>query len=94
MSGSLEPEAAVINATLLPDIFILHLAARVALQASRRAALRSRSLHAELVFSLSGSKHVSRMNSLIIPFLNLYRATYTFNDVLFIISYNGVIFLF
>lgn len=59
MSGTLEPEAAIINAPVLPDVFILHAAARMALQAKHRGALKARSLHAELVFSLSGSKHVS-----------------------------------
>ena len=59
MAGSLTPEAAVINAEVLPEVFILHAAARVALQAARRGTLKTRSLHAELVFSIAGSKHVS-----------------------------------
>lgn len=57
--GSLAPECALANATLVPDLLVLHAAAYKALAAAKRGELRTRSLHAELVFSLSGSKHVS-----------------------------------
>lgn len=59
VSGSLNPEAAIINATLVPEAFGVHLAAYRALQSGQRGALRTKSLHAELVFGISGSKHVS-----------------------------------
>jgi EKC/KEOPS complex subunit CGI121/TPRKB len=58
VAASLNPEAAVINASLVPDIFILHAAARAALIANQRATLKSRSLHAEVVFNIAGSKHI------------------------------------
>lgn len=58
-AGSLSPECALANATLVPDLLVLHAAAYKALAAAKRGELRTRSLHAELVFSLSGSKHVS-----------------------------------
>ncbi|KAG7670440.1 hypothetical protein Ndes2526A_g00194 [Nannochloris sp. 'desiccata'] len=60
MSGSLTPEAAVINASLVPDIFLLHAAARAALVAKTRGALKTRSLHAEIVFNIAGSKHIGQ----------------------------------
>lgn len=56
----MQPEAAIINAALVPDLFAVHLSAHKALQASSRASLRTRSLHAELVFGISGSKHVRK----------------------------------
>ncbi len=59
ISGALQPEAAILNAALVPDIFAVNLAAHKALQAAQRQALRSKTLHAELVFGISGSKHVS-----------------------------------
>ena len=58
MAGSLNPEAAVINASLVSDIFLLHTAARAALVANQRGALKTRSLHAEVVFNIAGSKHI------------------------------------
>ena len=58
MSGGLPVDAALINAELLPDLFALHVSAYKALEASASGKLRARSLHAELVFGLSGSKHV------------------------------------
>lgn len=59
VSGTMQPEAAIINAALVPDLFAVHLSAHKALQASSRASLRTRSLHAELVFGISGSKHIA-----------------------------------
>ena len=61
-AGSLAPECALANATLVPDLLVLHAAAYKALAAAQRGELRTRSLHAELVFSLSGSKHVSGLS--------------------------------
>ena len=57
--GSLSPESALANAALVPDALVLRAAAHKACVAASRGALRTRSLHAELVFGLSGSKHVS-----------------------------------
>jgi hypothetical protein len=58
MAGGLQPEAAIINATMLPSLLVLHASAHKALTAAQRGGLRSRTLHSELVFGLSGSKHV------------------------------------
>jgi EKC/KEOPS complex subunit CGI121/TPRKB len=58
MAGSLNPEASVINAALVPDMFLLHAAARAALVAKQRESLKTRSLHAEVVVNIAGSKHI------------------------------------
>ena len=44
----------------IPDIFLLQLAAAAALTAHARGKLTTRSLHAELLYNLSGSRQVSR----------------------------------
>lgn len=43
----------------VPDIFLLQLAATAALTAHARSKLTTRSLHAELLYNLSGSRQVS-----------------------------------
>ena len=43
----------------VPDAILVKAAAQKAVLANAKGALRSRSMHAELVFNLSGSKHVS-----------------------------------
>jgi tRNA threonylcarbamoyladenosine modification (KEOPS) complex Cgi121 subunit len=43
----------------VPDIFLLQLAAAAALTAQARGKLTTRSLHAELLYNLSGSRQVS-----------------------------------
>ncbi|GAB4814119.1 hypothetical protein N2152v2_001165 [Parachlorella kessleri] len=58
VTGTLKPEAAILNAVLVPDIFTVHLAAHKALQAAQRQGLKTRSLHAEVVFNIAGSKHI------------------------------------
>lgn len=58
VAGSLEPECALVNAALVPDALVLRAAATKALLAAQRGALRCKSPHAELVFNLSGSKHI------------------------------------
>ncbi|KAL4440542.1 hypothetical protein ABPG75_003543 [Micractinium tetrahymenae] len=58
MAGSLEPECALVNAALVPDALVLRAAAQKALAAQQRGALRCKTAHAELVFNLSGSKHI------------------------------------
>ena len=40
------------------DVFLLQLAAAAALTAEQQGRLTTRSLHAELLYNLSGSKHV------------------------------------
>jgi len=43
----------------VPDPLVLRAAAHKALATQQRGTLRTRSVHAEVVFNLSGSKHVS-----------------------------------
>ena len=47
----------------MPDLFILQTAGQWAAANAKHGSLRTRSLHTELVFSLSGSKHVSQANT-------------------------------
>ncbi|CAA7395252.1 unnamed protein product [Spirodela intermedia] len=57
--GALEPEAALLNASLVPDVFPVLAAAQKALLAKSRDSLTTRTLHSELVYNYSGSKHIS-----------------------------------
>lgn len=59
MSGALDHDLALMNAVVVPDVFPLQLAAYRALHAQHAGRLQSRSLHSELVFGLSGSKHIA-----------------------------------
>ncbi|KAK9822944.1 hypothetical protein WJX74_007319 [Apatococcus lobatus] len=59
VEGALEPEAAFIKASMVPDLFIIRLAAYQALLAHHNGSLTTRSLHSELLFNLSGSKHIA-----------------------------------
>mmetsp|Transcript_11709 Transcript_11709/g.30001 ORF Transcript_11709/g.30001 Transcript_11709/m.30001 type:complete len:175 (-) Transcript_11709:136-660(-) len=59
ISGSHAVEAAFVNAALVPDLFVLHLAAMKALLGEARGKILTRSLHSELVYNTSGSKHIS-----------------------------------
>ncbi|WVZ72189.1 hypothetical protein U9M48_020689 [Paspalum notatum var. saurae] len=58
-SGKLEPEAAFLNASLVPDVFPVLAAAHKALLSKARESLTTRTLHSELVYNYSGSKHIS-----------------------------------
>ncbi|EFN53878.1 hypothetical protein CHLNCDRAFT_25174 [Chlorella variabilis] len=58
MSGALQPECSLANAELVPSLLVLRVAAFKALLAQQRGALRTKSLHAEVVFNLAGSKHI------------------------------------
>ncbi|KAE8804383.1 GDP-mannose-dependent alpha-mannosyltransferase [Hordeum vulgare] len=58
-SGKLEPEAAFLNASLVPDVFPVLAAAHKALLSKSREALTTRTLHSELVYNCSGSKHIT-----------------------------------
>ncbi|KAJ3683326.1 hypothetical protein LUZ60_013553 [Juncus effusus] len=57
-SGKLEPEAAFLNASLVPDIFPVLAAAHKAYVSKSRESLTTRTLHSELVFNYSSSKHI------------------------------------
>ncbi len=45
------------------DLFVLRIAAQQALAQQHRGKLITKSLHAELVYNMSGSRHVSLLNS-------------------------------
>ncbi|KAD2393115.1 hypothetical protein R6Q59_012796 [Mikania micrantha] len=58
-AGTLEPEVALLNASLIPDIFPVLAAAHKTLLAKSRNLLTTRTMHSELVYNYSGSKHIS-----------------------------------
>jgi EKC/KEOPS complex subunit CGI121/TPRKB len=59
MAGAMAAEFAFLNAALVPDALVLRMAAHRALCAQSRGRLATRSLHAEVVFNVSGSKHIA-----------------------------------
>ncbi|KAJ6851001.1 EKC/KEOPS complex subunit TPRKB isoform X1 [Iris pallida] len=58
-AGTLAPEVGLLNALLIPDVFPVLVAAQKALVAKSRESLTTRTLHSELVYNYSGSKHIS-----------------------------------
>ncbi|KAJ9705028.1 hypothetical protein PVL29_003192 [Vitis rotundifolia] len=58
-AGTLEPEVAFLNASLIPDVFPVLAAAHKTLLAKSRESLATRTLHSELVYNYSGSKHIT-----------------------------------
>ncbi|KAL1294774.1 hypothetical protein HN51_055613 [Arachis hypogaea] len=58
-AGTLEPEVAFLNALLILDVFPLLAAAHKTLVAKSRDSLTTRTLHSELIYNYSGSKHIS-----------------------------------
>ncbi|KAJ4809840.1 EKC/KEOPS complex subunit CGI121 [Rhynchospora pubera] len=58
-SGKMEPEVALLNASLVPDIFPVLAAAHKALVSKSRESLTTRTLHSELVYNYAASKHIS-----------------------------------
>ncbi|KAH9695540.1 hypothetical protein WN943_024431 [Citrus x changshan-huyou] len=58
-AGTLEPEAAFLNASLIPDVFPVLAAAHKTLIAKSRESLTTRTPHSELVYNYSGSKHIT-----------------------------------
>ncbi|KAI6701312.1 hypothetical protein NL676_015636 [Syzygium grande] len=58
-AGTLEPEVALLNALLIPDIFPVLAAAHKTLLSNSRGSLTTRTLHSELVYNYSGSKHIT-----------------------------------
>lgn len=59
VSGTIPVDCSFINASLVPDLFLLQLAASKSLEAQKHGGLKTRSLHAELVFSLSGTRQIT-----------------------------------
>ncbi|PKA66942.1 hypothetical protein AXF42_Ash003599 [Apostasia shenzhenica] len=57
-AGTLKPEIALLNASLIPDVFPVLAAAHKALIAKSRESLTTRTLHSELVYNYSASKHI------------------------------------
>ena len=53
MAGALHPEAAFVNAAMVPSVFVLHLGAHKALAAAAAGRPTTRTLHSDLVFYLS-----------------------------------------
>ncbi|KAL5788306.1 hypothetical protein ACOSP7_005255 [Xanthoceras sorbifolium] len=58
-AATLEPEVAFLNASLIPDVFPLLAAAHRTLVSKSRESLTTRTLHSELVYNYSGSKHIT-----------------------------------
>ncbi|KAI4329405.1 hypothetical protein L6164_021672 [Bauhinia variegata] len=58
-AGTLEAEVAFLNALLIPDVFPVLAAAHKTLIAKSRESLTTRTLHSELVYNYSGSKHIT-----------------------------------
>ncbi|XP_072997018.1 uncharacterized protein [Typha latifolia] len=58
-SGRMEPEVALLNALLVPDVFPILAAAHKALLSKLRDSLTTRTLHSELVYNYAGSKHIT-----------------------------------
>ncbi|XP_010107944.2 EKC/KEOPS complex subunit Tprkb isoform X1 [Morus notabilis] len=56
---TLEPEVAFLNASLIPDVFPVLAAAHKTLVSKLRESLTTRTLHSELVYNYSGSKHIT-----------------------------------
>ncbi|KAI5081033.1 hypothetical protein GOP47_0004216 [Adiantum capillus-veneris] len=58
-TGSLEPDLALFNASLVPDLFPLLVAAHKTVLALSQSTLVTRTLHSELIYNFSGSKHIT-----------------------------------
>ncbi|CAI0557284.1 unnamed protein product [Linum tenue] len=57
-AGNLELEVSFMNASLIPDVFPILAAAHKAFVSKSRDSLTTRTLHSELVYNISGSKHL------------------------------------
>ncbi|XP_074275735.1 uncharacterized protein LOC141599569 [Silene latifolia] len=58
-AGTLDPEVSFLNASLVPDVFPILTAAHKALQSKARDSITTRTVHSELVYNYSGSKHIT-----------------------------------
>ncbi|MBA0675680.1 hypothetical protein Goari_017206 [Gossypium aridum] len=58
-AGTLDPEVAFLNASLIPNVFPVLAAAHKTLISKSRESLTTRTLHSELVYNYSGSKHIT-----------------------------------
>ncbi|CAH8358383.1 unnamed protein product [Eruca vesicaria subsp. sativa] len=59
LDGSLKLEVSFFNALLIPDVFPLLAAAQKALISKSHDSLSTRTLHSELFYNYSGSKHIT-----------------------------------
>eukprot|EP00850_Spirogloea_muscicola_P015891 SM000125S26096 [mRNA] locus=s125:404732:405861:+ [translate_table: standard] len=57
-AGELQPEVALLDASLVPGVFPVLAAAHKAVLAQDRGALRTRTLHSEIVYNYAASKHI------------------------------------
>lgn len=57
--GGMPTEYAFLNAELVPSLFALQVAAQKALAASLDGTLRTKSLHTEIVYNISGCAHIA-----------------------------------
>uniref|UniRef100_A0A7N0TEE5 Uncharacterized protein n=1 Tax=Kalanchoe fedtschenkoi TaxID=63787 RepID=A0A7N0TEE5_KALFE len=64
-AGTLDPEVAFLNASLIPDVFPVLAAAHKMVTAKSRDSLRTRTPHSELVYNYSGSKHMKAVGELV-----------------------------
>ncbi|KAL2607881.1 hypothetical protein R1flu_026454 [Riccia fluitans] len=58
-TGALQPELAFLNGSVVPDTFPLLAAAHKSLLSHSRGSLTTRTVHSELIFNYSGSKHIT-----------------------------------
>eukprot|EP00798_Chlamydomonas_sp_ICE-L_P028840 gene28840-32029_t len=58
IAGELTPDFAFLHAPAISDLFSIHVGAHKALTGETRGTMSARSLHAELIFCISGSKHI------------------------------------
>ncbi|KAG4160587.1 hypothetical protein ERO13_D01G007000v2 [Gossypium hirsutum] len=58
-AGTLDPEVAFLNASLIADVFPVLAAVHKTLISKSRESLTTRTLHSELVYNYSGSKHIT-----------------------------------
>lgn len=58
-AGEMDPEVSMLNAAVVASAFVVRVAAQKALASQQRGKLITKSLHAELVYNMSGSRHIS-----------------------------------
>ncbi|XP_074303389.1 uncharacterized protein LOC141637875 [Silene latifolia] len=58
-AGTLDPEVSFLNASLVSNVFPILTAAHKALQSKGRDSITTRTVHSELVYNYSGSKHIT-----------------------------------
>ena len=59
LDRTLEPEVALLDPAPIQSLFALHLAAHKAPSTTREAPLTTRTIHSEVVYNMSASKHIT-----------------------------------